>query len=200
MRMSWSKWWPRGRRKEGTRAANPVSPLSDGETVMLAWVSADGDAHCESVRLDSRGDREIAVRLGQTIGTDTPVWLISADGFERAGSVVACDVQQDRLIGHITLRDATPAAKSPQDAASRIQWVEPGGERVDCAASLAGTGEGRVRVSLPRALPASTVVRIAAREYQCLAAAKSCEPEGEGWVADVEVISPALRMHRSEAA
>ena len=200
MRTSWSKWWPRGGRKERTSAAAPVSPISDAETVALAWVSSDGDPHCESVLFHSRGDREIAVRLGRTIGPDTPVWLISADGFERAGTVVACNVQQDRLIGHITLREATPVEESPQGAASRIQWVEPGGETVDCAASLAGTGEGRVRVSLPRPLPASSVVRIAAREYQCLGAAKACEPEGEGWVADVEVISPAFRMPRSEAA
>ena len=198
--MSWSKWRPRGGRKGRKSAPAPVSPISDAETVTLAWVSADGDAHCESALLDSCGDREITVQLGQTIGPDTPVWLISADGFERAGTVAACNVQQDRLIGHITLHEATPVEKSPQDGASRIQWVEPGGETVDCAASLAGTGEGRVRVSLPRPLPASSVVRIAAREYQCLGAAKSCEPEGEGWVADVEVISPALRMPRSEAA
>ena len=197
--MSWSKLWQRGGRKEKKEAPAPAPTLAPGpETVTLAWVAADGGAHCEVAPFHSHGEGQIGVQLSQAIEPDTPVWLISADGFEHAGAVLACNVQQDRLIGHITLRE--PAGEAPEDTATRVQWIEPGGEAVACAASLAAKGDGRIRVSLPRALPASTVVRIAGREYQCLGVSDSCEQEGEGWVAEVEVISPSLRLPQRAAA
>ena len=148
--------------------------------------------------MQSQGESRIGVQLSQSIEPDTPVWLISPNGVDRAGTLMACNVQQDRLIAHITFRE--PTRKLTGDMATRIQWIEPGGDTVTCAASLTGKGDGRIRVLLPRALPASAVVRIAGQQYQCLAVSGSCEQEGEGWVADVEVISPSMPLPQRAAA
>ncbi len=195
MGMSWSKLWQRGGRKEKKQApAPPVGP----ETVTLAWVAADGAGHCEVASMQSHGEGQIGIQLSQSIEPDTPVWLISANGVDRAGMLLACNVQQDRLTGHLTLCE--PAGELTDGKATRVQWIEPGGDTVTCAASLTGKGDGRIRVALPRALPATAVVRIAGRQYQCLAVSGSCEQEGEGWVADVEVISPSMPLPQRAAA
>ena len=148
--MSWSKLWQRGGRKEKKQA--PASQAGP-ETVTLAWVAAEGAAHCEVASMQGQGKAQINVQLSESIEPDTPVWLISANGVDRSGTLVACNVQQGRLIGHITLRK--PAGKRTDGTATRIQWIEPGGDTVTCAASLTGKGDGRIRVSLPRVLPAS---------------------------------------------
>ena len=75
---------------------------------------------------------------------------------------------------------------------------EPGGDTVTCAASLTGKN-GRIRVLLPRAMPASAVVRIAGQSINA-SQLVAREQEGEGWVADVEVISPSMPLPQRAAA
>ena len=193
--MSLSKLWQRSGRKERKEAP---APPSGPATVTIAWVAADGRGHCQVASMQGDGEGQIGVQLDQAIESDTPVWLISADGVDRAGTLTACNVQQNQLIGHITL--SQPVAQLSEGTATRAQWIEPGGQTVDCEASLAAVGDGRIRLSLPLTLPAATVVRIAGHEYQCLGVSDSGEQDGESWVTDVQVISPSLRLPQRVAA
>ena len=194
MRMSWSKLWQRGGRKQesGNEKRGAPAAASGPEAVTLAWLAADGVARCEGATVHSHTHDQIGVQLSQAIEPDTPVWLIS-DGFERAGVVLACNVQQDHLIGHITLREETLAKVSAEGPASCLHWIEHRGGATSCIVSLAGAGEGRVSASLPRNIPSSTMVRIVGREYQCLGASTSCERQGQRWIANIDVISHTFK-------
>ena len=77
--------------------------------------------------------------------------------------------------------------------------IEPGGQTVASGAALTGTGDGKIRVSLPVTLPPSTAVGIAGLECQCLGVSGPCEEGGDAWVADVEVISPSLPLPQRAA-
>ena len=196
MRMSWSKLWQRngGKRKQTAQA-----PASGPVPVTLAWVSPDGQPCCEQVSLTKRLSSGGEVKLRHAIEPNTPVWLISDEGFERLGSIASCDRVEDRFVGRINYVSGEPQTKA-SPAGTRIKWLDADGKAVESPASLAAAGEGQLRLSLARAVPAATIIRIAGHEYQCLASTVSCEQQGEAWIAEADLISPAFKRRQPQAA
>lgn len=199
MKMSLSGWLQRGMKK--LRPGEASVETSVATTAAIGWMDAQGVAHASKAKLGERFDGGIDLLLDQEIIVDTPIWLISDDGFDKAAAVHFCNREQSRYTVRVAfLDDASGLDEGTAFSAARMKWTEGSGRVVGCAVSLRGGKEGELTVSMAEALPVPSVVLLTGGNYQCLGAVQSSEEEKDCWVAQVQVISEAYPRAISQAA
>lgn len=197
--MSLSGWLQRGMKKLRTSEA-PVA-RSEATTAAIGWMDAQGIAHASKAKLGERFEGGIDLLLDEEIKVDTPVWLISDDGFDKAATVHFCSREQSRYTVRVVfLEDASGLEEDAVITAARMKWTEGSGRVVGCTVSLRSGKEGELTVSMAEALPVPSVVLLTGGSYQCLGAVQSSQEEMDCWVAQVQVISDAYPRAMTQAA
>jgi hypothetical protein len=129
------------------------------------------------------------------------VWLLSEDGFDRAGVVQACGGEQDGYSARILFYENAPSdAGETGESRARIKWIEAAGRIVEHPVSLENAGGGEIEAALAEDVPTPSVVLLAGGEFQCLASTVSCEKQGEQWIARLHAISDAYPTPQPVAA
>lgn len=198
MKMSLSGWFQRGTKKKPK--AQAPRPVSNATTAIVAWVDGEGASRSAKALLGQRFEGGIDIGLADEIPVDTPLWLLSEDGFDRVASVHFCGGGN----GHYTVRvgfldgDSTEADDATE--APRMRWIEGASRIVGCAVSFENSEAGNLTVTMAEAVPVPSVVLLTGGGYQCLGSVRGCDEEKDRWVADVKVISEAYPRPGLQAA
>jgi hypothetical protein len=199
MKMSLSGWLQRGMKK--LRPGDAPVARSEATTAAIGWMDAQGVAHASKAKLGERFEGGMDLLLDEEIMVDTPIWLISDDGFDKAATVHFCNREQSRYTVRVAfLEDASGLEESAAISAARMKWTEGSGRVVGCAISLRSGKDGELTITMAEALPVPRVVLLTGGSYQCMGAVQSCEEEEDCWVAQVQVISDAYPRAMARAA
>ena len=199
MKMPLSGWFQRGIKK--LRTAEAAIENSQATTAAVGWLAEDGVAHAVTAKLGERFDGGIDILLAEEISIDTPIWLISADGFDKAAAVHFCSREQGRYTVRVGfLEDTSGLEKNTAFSAARMKWTEGSGRVVGCTILLRNGENSELAVSMAEAVPVPSVVLLTGGDYQCLGAVSSCQEEEDCWVAQVRVISDACPRANAQAA
>jgi hypothetical protein len=199
MKMPLSGWLQRGIKKLRTGEA-PVE-VSQATTAAVGWLDEEGVAHAVTARLGERFDGGIDLLLKEGISVDTPIWLISEDGFDRAAAVHFSSQEQGRYTVRVAfLEDTSGLGKDTPFSAARMKWTEGSGRVVGCTVSLSSGENGELAVRMTEAVPVPSVVLLTGGDYQCLGEVRGCQEEDDCWVAQVRVVSDACPRASAQAA
>lgn len=198
MKMSLSGWFQRGAKKEqGDQAPQAVSTAT---TATVAWVSRQGTPRAAKAMLGERFEGGIDLGLAEEIAVDTPLWLLSEDGFDRVASVHFCGGESGRFTVRVGFLDDAPSEADEAIESSRMRWIEGANRVVGCAVSFQSGEAGKLTVTMAEAAPVPSVVLLSSGGYQCLGSVRGCEEEKDRWVADVQVMSEAFPRPGLQAA
>ena len=182
--------------------ALPVWPAAG--TAAMAWIGAPGTVRSASCRLQSRSDHELRLRIDEALGQDDLVWLILDDGVNCSGRVLTCHPAGEEFEGefdekfevHIALMQAGPAVTS--SAGAHLKWLDSAGVVAQEQVSLQSAEQGQLQVVLNESLAVPSIVLLAGKGFQCLGAARRCEPGAGRWAVAVEVLGEAYSRPRTQ--
>ena len=99
MKMSFSSLWRKGFRKS---AEEPEQPAALSGKTTIAWVGESGEVYCRKTSLRERFEGGVSIDLDMEIPADRPVWLVSSDGFDRAGILRDCIPNEEKFVGRVS--------------------------------------------------------------------------------------------------
>jgi hypothetical protein len=174
--------------------ALPVWPASG--TAAMAWIDAPGTVRRASCRLQSRSDHELRLRIDEALGPDDSVWLILDDGVNFSGKVLTCHGAEQEFEVHIALMQAGPAVTS--SAGAHLKWLDSSGVVAQEQVSLQSAEQGQLQVVLNEPLPVPSIVLLVGKGFQCLGAARRCEPSAGRWAVAIQVLGEAYSRPRTQ--
>jgi hypothetical protein len=172
----------------------PVWPASG--TAAMAWIDAPGTVRRASCRLQSRSDHELRLRIDEALGPDDLVWLILDDGVNCSGRVLTCHGAEQEFEVHIALMQASPAVTS--SAGAHLKWLDSSGVVAQEQVSLQSAEQGQLQVVLSQPLPVPSIGLLAGKGFQCLGAARRCEPSAGRWAVAIQVLGEAYSRPRAQ--
>jgi len=186
--------------------ALPVWPAAG--TAAMAWIDAAGTVRRASCRLQSHSDHELRLRIDEALGPDDLVWLILDDGVNCSGKVLTCHpagefdekfdekFNNEKFEAHIALMQAGLAVTS--SAGAHLKWLDSSGVVAQEQVSLQSAEQGQLQVVLNEPLPVPSIVLLAGKGFQCLGAARRCEPGAGRWAVAIEVLGEAYSRPRAQ--
>jgi len=197
MKMSLSGWFQRGAKKKAAPAPQAVSTAT---TAIVAWVDGEGTPRSAKAMLGERFEGGIDLGLGYEIPVDTPLWLLSEDGFDRVASVHFCGGESGHYAVRVGFLDGDSPEADEATESSRMRWIEGASRIVGCPVSFENGEAGNLTVTMAEAVPVPSVVLLTGGGYQCLGSVGDCDEGKDSWVADVKVISDAYPRPGLQAA
>lgn len=193
MRMSFSSLWRKGFRRS---AEEPEQPTTRGGKTTIAWVGESGEAHCRKTSLRERFEGGVSIDLDMEIPADRPIWLVSSDGFGRAGILRDCIPKKEKFVGRVAfIPDQGPGKNGSERPTARVRWMEGSSHVVATPVSVKNSRHGEIEVELGEALPVPTIVLLQGVEFQCVGSVTRCLGEHGRWLATVEVLSGPYPIH-----
>jgi hypothetical protein len=162
----------------------------------MAWIDAPGTVRRASCRLQSRSDHELRLRIDEALGPDDLVWLILDDGVNCSGRVLTCHGAEQEFEVHIALMQASPAVTS--SAGAHLKWLDSSGVVAQEQVSLQSAEQGQLQVVLSQPLPVPSIGLLAGKGFQCLGAARRCEPSAGRWAVAIQVLGEAYSRPRAQ--
>ena len=187
MKMSFSSLWRKGFRRS---AEKPERPAALGGKTTIAWIGESGEAHCCKTGLRERFEGGVSIDLDMEIPADRPIWLVSSDGFGRAGTLRDCIPNEEKFVGRVSFfPDQGPGKNGSEQPSARMRWMEGGSHVVATPVSVKNSRRGEIEVELSEALPVPAIVLLQGVEFQCVGSVTRCLGEDGRWLATVEVLS-----------